>query len=194
MTKIVRQTSAWTSGSDHADVRRKRLDSAYGRQGSASQQLMEGTPWMSDVHVYGINHVAIETDNVSATVAFYEDVFGLKMLKGGEGAAWCQVGEHQFLAIFEVEVLARGQQKHFGFIVKAETEINAVKDKLRSKYRLHVLYSGFTRCDFEDPWGNHIQVVDLHDESLVWLLPYREVQTLGIEFGTPQSASQPEDL
>ena len=149
---------------------------------------------MTDVHVYGINHVAIETDNVSETVAFYEDVFGLKMLKGGEGAAWCQVGEHQFLAIFEVEVLARGQQKHFGFIVKTGAEINAVKEKLRVKYKLHVLDSGFTRCDFEDPWGNHIQVVDLHDESLIWLLPYKEVQSLGIEFGTPKSASRPEDL
>jgi hypothetical protein len=25
-------------------------------------------------------------------------------------------------------------------------------------------------------------VVDLHDESLVWLLPYREVQKTGIKF------------
>ena len=31
------------------------------------------------------------------------------------------------------------------------------------------------RCDFRDPWGNRIQFVDLHDESLIWLLPYREV-------------------
>ena len=38
------------------------------------------------------------------------------------------------------------------------------------------------RCDFRDPWGNRIQVGDLHDESLVWLLPYREVQDLGITF------------
>jgi hypothetical protein len=38
------------------------------------------------------------------------------------------------------------------------------------------------RCDFRDPWGNRIQVVDLHDESLVWLLPYAEVQKAGIAF------------
>jgi hypothetical protein len=37
-------------------------------------------------------------------------------------------------------------------------------------------------CDFCDPWGNRIQVVDLHDESLVWLLPYREVQKAGVSF------------
>jgi catechol 2,3-dioxygenase-like lactoylglutathione lyase family enzyme len=114
-----------------------------------------------DVHVFGINHVGIEVDDVERAVAFYEDVFNLKMLKGGEGAAWCQVGEHQFLAIFDVKQLQRGQAKHFGFIVKTEAEIEAVKRKLRETYKLHVNEGGYTRCDFEDPWGNHIQVVDL---------------------------------
>lgn len=148
----------------------------------------------AEVHVFGINHVAIETDDVPKTVAFYEDVFGLKMLKGGEGAAWCQVGAHQFLAIFDVKELHREQAKHFGFIVKTEEQINLVKKKLREKYHLHVHEGGFTRCDFEDPWGNHIQVVDLHDESMVWLLPYQEVQTLGIEFGKPKAGHKTDDL
>jgi hypothetical protein len=40
------------------------------------------------------------------------------------------------------------------------------------------------RCDFRDPWGNRIQVGDLHDESLVWLLPYGEVQKAGVRFET----------
>ncbi len=146
------------------------------------------------VQVFGVNHIAIEVDDAQKAVAFYEDVFNLKMLKGGEGAAWCQVGEHQFLAIFEVEELRRGQAKHFGFIVKTENEIDEVKQKLRETYKLHVNEGGYTRCDFEDPWGNHIQVVDLHDESLVWLLPYREVQTLGIQFGEPKPAFKNDDL
>lgn len=149
---------------------------------------------MARVQVYGINHVAIETNDVAATVSFYEDVFGLKMLKGGEGAAWCQVGEHQFLAIFEVEHLVRGRSAHFGFIVKTEAEINAVKSKLRNQYGLQVNDRDYTRCDFEDPWGNRIQVVDLHDESMVWLLPYREVQTVGIEFGEARPAADVADL
>jgi hypothetical protein len=33
-----------------------------------------------------------------------------------------------------------------------------------------------------DPWGNRIQVLNLHDESLAWLLPYQEVQNAGIKF------------
>ena len=41
---------------------------------------------------------------------------------------------------------------------------------------------GFERFHFRDPFGNRVQVVDLHDESLVWLLPYQEVQKAGIRF------------
>jgi hypothetical protein len=51
---------------------------------------------------------------------------------------------------------------------------------LTGKYKLK-LEPPF-RCDFRDPWGNRVQVVDLHDESLIWLLPYREVQKAGIKF------------
>src|SRR5919198_5435059 len=133
------------------------------------------------VQVYGINHIGIETDDVEATVKFYEDVFGLKMLKGGEGAAWCQLGEHQFMAIFEVEAPRPDRWRHFGIMVRDEAQIAEVREKVTTKYGLE-LQPGF-RCDFRDSWGNRIQVGDLHDESLVWLLPYREVQALGIAFG-----------
>ena len=57
------------------------------------------------VQVYGMNHVVIEVDDAQKAVEFYGDVFNLEMLRGGEGAAWCKLGEHQFLAIFEVETL-----------------------------------------------------------------------------------------
>lgn len=146
------------------------------------------------VQVYGINHVGIEVNDVEKAVAFYEDVFGLQMLKGGEGAAWCQVGAHQFLAIFDVKELQPERARHFGLIVRDEGQLNEVKEKLRTKYDLHVNEGGFTRCDFNDPWGNHIQVVDLHDESLVWLLPYQEVQAVGIQFTEPKPAATIDQL
>ena len=59
------------------------------------------------VQVYGCNHVVIEVDDAQKAVEFYSDVFNLEMLRGGEGAAWCKLGEHQFLAIFEVETLIK---------------------------------------------------------------------------------------
>jgi len=132
------------------------------------------------VQVYGCNHVVIEVDDAQKAVEFYSDVFNLEMLRGGEGAAWCKLGEHQFLAIFEVEKSQPDRMKHFGLMVRDEAQINEVREKLTNKYGLKMEPN--MRCDFRDPWGNRIQVGDLHDESLVWLLPYREVQDSGIRF------------
>lgn len=132
------------------------------------------------VQVYGCNHIVIEVDDAKKAVKFYADVFGLTMLRGGEGAAWCKLGEHQFMAIFEVEKLQPDRVKHFGLIVRDEAQIKEVRRKITKKYGLKPI-PGF-RCDFRDPWGNRIQVGDLHDESLVWLLPYGEVQKAGIKF------------
>ena len=132
------------------------------------------------VQVYGCNHVVLEVNNAEKAVEFYSDVFNLTMLRGGEGAAWCKLGEHQFMAIFEVNELRPDRVKHFGLMVRDEAQIKEVREKLTNKYGLK-LEKGF-QCDFRDPWGNRIQVVDLHDESLVWLLPYAEVQKVGITF------------
>jgi catechol-2,3-dioxygenase len=132
------------------------------------------------VQVYGCNHVVIEVTDAKKAARFYHDVFGLKMLRGGEGAVWCKLGEHQFMAIFEVEILQPDRVKHFGLMVRDAEQIKQVRQKLTKKYKLK-LHPDF-RCDFRDPWGNRIQVGDLSDESLVWLLPYQEVQKAGIAF------------
>jgi catechol-2,3-dioxygenase len=132
------------------------------------------------VQVYGCNHIVIEVTDAKKAVKFYQDVFGLKMLRGGEGAAWCKLGEHQFMAIFEVDTLQPDRTKHFGLMVRDEKQIKEVRKKLINKYKLKPA-PGF-RCDFRDPWGNRIQVGDLSDESLVWLLPYQYVQEAGITF------------
>ena len=133
------------------------------------------------VQVYGCNHVVIEVDDVAKAVACYKDVFNLKQLDAGEGDAFFKLGEHQFLAIFKVKKLRRDRLRHFGILVRDEAQIAEVREKISGKYGLKLELE--FRCDFRDPWGNRIQVVDLRDESLVWLLPYREVQKAGIQFG-----------
>ena len=130
--------------------------------------------------MYGCNHVAIEVDDVDKAVAFYQDVFNLQKLDEGEGDAFFKLGEHQFLAMFEVEEMKPDRMRHFGIMVRDEAQLAAVREKITKKYELKLI-PGF-RCDFRDPFGNRIQVVDLHDESLVWLLPYQEVQEVGIKF------------
>jgi catechol 2,3-dioxygenase-like lactoylglutathione lyase family enzyme len=132
------------------------------------------------VQVYGCNHIAIEVDDVEKAVAFYRDVFNLERLPQGEGDAFLKLGEHQFLAIFKVDRVERAPRRHFGLMVRDEGQIAEIREKLVSRYGIELIPP--FRCDFYDPFGNRIQVVDLHDESMVWLLPYQEVQKAGIVF------------
>ena len=134
------------------------------------------------MRAYGINHIALEVTDLQKAVAFFEDVFGLERRDEGEGDAFFKLGEHQFLALFEVKAMTPDRTRHFGIIVRDEEQIAEVREKVSKKYGLKLI-PGF-RCDFHDPSGNRIQVGDLHDESLVWLLPYQEVQKAGIRFST----------
>jgi catechol 2,3-dioxygenase-like lactoylglutathione lyase family enzyme len=146
-------------------------------------------PIMS-VKVYGCNHVAIEVDDVEKAVSFYQDVFNLQKLDEGEGDAFFKLGEHQFLAMFKVDKMKSDRMRHFGIMVRDEAQLAEVRTKITKKYGLKLI-PGF-RCDFRDPFGNRIQVVDLHDESLVWLLPYQEVQKVGIKFDAEPCQSRRE--
>ena len=132
------------------------------------------------VRVYGCNHVAIEVDDLAKARAFYEDVFDLKLKSSGKSNAFFQLGNHQFLAMTQVDHLRSPGGWHFGLIVRDEQQLAEVREKVSQKYGLQLI-SGF-RCAFRDPFGNRIDVVDLHDESLTWLLPYQEVQETGIRF------------
>jgi catechol 2,3-dioxygenase-like lactoylglutathione lyase family enzyme len=140
------------------------------------------------VQVYGINHLAIEVDDLEKAVAFYQDLFNLEKMDEGEGDAFFKIGEHQFLAMFEVDHVEPDRSKHFGLIVRDPKQLEEVRRKLKRKYKIKLIPP--FRCDFRDPFGNRVQVVDLHDESLVWLLPYQEVQKTGIRFAVQGERSR----
>ena len=140
------------------------------------------------VKVYGVNHIAIEVDDIDKAVAFYQDVFNLEKLDEGEGDAFFKLGEHQFLAMFRVARRQPEGARHFGLLVRDEVQIAEVRGKVTKKYGLRLIPP--FRCEFVDPFGNRVQVVDLHDESLVWLLPYQEVQKAGIVFNGSSEAER----
>ena len=108
--------------------------------------------------VYGSNHIALEVTDAEAAAAFYQEVFGLERLEHGEGNAFLRLGPQQFLAIFNVPEAHRDHARHFGIIVKDDDEITEVKRRLQA--RGIGLIPPFA-CDFRDPWGNRVQVVDL---------------------------------
>lgn len=129
------------------------------------------------VHVFGCNHIAIEVGDIRKAIEFYTDVFNLVLKDEGEGDAFFQLGNHQFLALFEVDKPHMEAHRHFGIIVRDADQLAEVREKIIKKYGLKTIPP--FRCDFRDPWGNRIQVVDLHDESTAWLMPYEEVQKVG---------------
>src|SRR5215510_16288086 len=91
------------------------------------------------VKVYGCNHIAIEVDDVEKAVAFYQDVFNLERLKEGEGNAFFKLGEHQFLAMFEVKEVKPDRARHFGIMVRDETQLAEVREKLTKKYGIKLI-------------------------------------------------------
>jgi catechol 2,3-dioxygenase-like lactoylglutathione lyase family enzyme len=115
--------------------------------------------------VYGSNHVALEVTDAEAAAAFYQEVFGLERLREGEGNAFLRLGPHQFLAIFQTEQPHRDTNRHFGIIVRDDAEIAEVKRRLQARGIELILPFA---CDFRDPWGNRVQVVDLSVSSPWW--------------------------
>lgn len=119
------------------------------------------------VKVYGMNHVALEVTDVEEAVRFYREVFDLPEPQPGEGQAFFRIGEHQFIAIFRVDRKEPDEMRHFGIIVTDDDEIAQVRERVQA--RGLQLNPGFA-CDFHDPWGNRIQVVDLSVTSPYWRL------------------------
>jgi catechol 2,3-dioxygenase-like lactoylglutathione lyase family enzyme len=99
----------------------------------------------------GINHVALEVDEIEEAVAFYTDLFQPTAVDRGEpGAAFLEIGD-QFIALFERG--SREEEPHFGLVVD---------DKQSTRQTLAAagveILPG-PRLDFRDPSGNRIQVV-----------------------------------
>jgi catechol 2,3-dioxygenase-like lactoylglutathione lyase family enzyme len=107
----------------------------------------------------GINHVALEVDDVDEALAWYGRVFDFE-LRGRAGArtAFIDIGD-QFIALAAGRTQPPDEDRHFGLVVD---------DKQGARVALRqagVAVQAAGSLDFVDPWGNHVQVVD-----------YREVQ------------------
>lgn len=106
----------------------------------------------------GINHVALEVDDVDAALAFYASVFGFE-LRGRSGArmAFLDAGD-QFVALSAPRrVGAADADRHVGFVVDSRAAFVAAAQAAG----VALLPGRGTR--FRDPWGNQIEVVQ-YDE------------------------------
>jgi catechol 2,3-dioxygenase-like lactoylglutathione lyase family enzyme len=125
----------------------------------------------------GINHVALQVDDIDEAVAFYTDLFQPTAVdRSVPHAAFLEMGD-QFLALFERG--PRAEEPHFGLVVDdRETVRNALEDA-----GVEVLGP---RRDFRDPSGNRIQVVQ-YDE-IQFTKTDRVLTGMSLELGKSESA------
>ena len=106
------------------------------------------TPSLQRPRAVGINHVALEVDDVEAAVKFYGRLFDVREVRRTRGGAFLDLGD-QFIALFEGGI----EERHFGFVVDDK---EAARRVLGAE-GVELLPGG--RVDFRDPFGNMIQVV-----------------------------------
>jgi len=103
----------------------------------------------------GINHIALQVDDLEEAVAFYTRLFQPTAVDRSEpDAAFLEVGD-QFIALFERG--SREEEPHFGLVVDDKEEARRALEEAG----VEVLPGPF--LDFRDPSGNRVQLVQ-YDE------------------------------
>src|SRR6202021_2490234 len=97
----------------------------------------------------GINHVALEVDDVDAALTWYGRIFEFE-LRGRAGArmAFIDIGD-QFIAIAAGRSQAPDDTRHFGLVVDDKEAVRAALQ------RAGVSVAASGSLDFRDPWGNN---------------------------------------
>ena len=105
----------------------------------------------------GINHVALEVGDVDDALAWYGRFFEFERRgRAGRRMAFIDMGD-QFIAVAAGRTQPADDDRHFGLVVDGK---EAVREALADA-GVAVQRSG--SLDFDDPWGNHVQVVDYRD-------------------------------
>jgi lactoylglutathione lyase len=133
----------------------------------------------------GINHVALEVEDVDAALEWYGRFFEFE-LRGriGTSMAFVDMGD-QFIALSAGRRQPPDEARHFGLVVDDKEGVRAA---LRGA-GLDVPGSG--SLDFLDPWGNNVQVVDYRDIQFTKVPEV--VRAMGIE-GLSKTDSAREEL
>jgi catechol 2,3-dioxygenase-like lactoylglutathione lyase family enzyme len=126
----------------------------------------------------GINHVALQVDDIDEAVAFYTDLFQpTGVNRSVPGAAFLQMGD-QFLALFERG--PRTEEQHFGLVVDDKEAARRALDEAG----VDVLPGRF--LDFRDPSGNLVQLVQY--DQIQFTKTERVLEGMGLQLGKSEEA------
>jgi len=100
----------------------------------------------------GINHVALEVDDIDRALDFYGRLFDLELRGRMAGAAFIDIGD-QFLALMEGRTQPRDGARHFGLVVDDKEAARRVLEAAGVE-----IMPG-RRLDFLDPFGNRVEIV-----------------------------------
>jgi lactoylglutathione lyase len=104
----------------------------------------------------GINHVALEVDDLEEALEWYGRIFQFELRGRGGRMAFVDMGD-QFIALSEGRKQPPDTRRHFGLVVD---------DKQAARKALEAAGAEILPgrgLDFVDPWGNHVQVVGYSD-------------------------------
>jgi predicted enzyme related to lactoylglutathione lyase len=104
-------------------------------------------------HLVGINHVAVEVDDIDEALDFYGRVFEVTLRGRVSGMAFIDMGD-QFLALSAGRTQPPDAERHIGLVVD---DLDVARRALEAAGATIVPSRGL---DFLDPWGNHYQVVE----------------------------------
>jgi lactoylglutathione lyase len=104
----------------------------------------------------GINHIALEVDDVDEALSFYGRIFELELRGRMSGMAFVDMGD-QFIALSEGRSQRPDKVRHFGLVVDDKEATRAALEDAG----VEVLRG--RGLNFRDPWGNNVQVVDYRD-------------------------------
>ncbi len=126
----------------------------------------------------GVNHVALEVDDLEEAVSFYCDLFQPTAVDRSEhDAAFIEIGD-QFLALFERG--SREEEPHFGLVVDEK----AAARKVLEEHGVEILPGH--RLDFRDPSGNRVQIVQY--DQIQFTKDERVLRGMELELGKTAAA------
>ena len=104
----------------------------------------------------GVNHIALEVDDVDEALSFYGRIFELELRGRMSGMAFVDMGD-QFIALSEGRSQPPDKARHFGLVVDDKEATRAALEDAG----VEILRG--RGLNFRDPWGNNVQVVDYRD-------------------------------